>query len=516
MNELITTGRAPVTAIGRQLYHLIPAVYRDRDNTSPQDLGDFGKYLDACGELLDLVRGTLEQRLADSFPDNPPGARDRAAQPWLLPYFAQLVDVRLVSPDPAGQRDEVALAVAWRQRKGTVAGIEEIAESVGRIEVEVQEGWRRVATTPRVGIPLIPAASLGVDPSRPTPNGGRELKYDPRRRIDAARHPGLPAVTVDFRSNSGAVLTTAANPAAHVTNFGEGPQPWRQVNPHGIPCAPGSYQNVSRRTADARSPDGSRGLVNPRRILLFAPPPRGFFGDIKTVPKPATKLSGEMLEGAFVDTMVTVDAPGSVIEGCAIRLLAVTTAEGNTATPTVRIRNSLIENIQADGFVEMEYCTVLGNAEFQKLHASECIFAGTLTANVDDGCIRFSRVPAATEQEEPTLVRPFGVGTNTASPALFQDFLFCENNSTRLVRRPAVFGEPGAGVLHATTHASVRLGAEDGGEMGAYHAQAYALCMQAILEKLDDFVPVGMSAILIADPMLHQTPHAEVGGEVHT
>ena len=156
MNELTTTGRPPLTAIGRQLYHLVPAIYRDRDNTSAQELGDFGKYLDACGELLDLVRGTLQQRLADSFPDNPLHDYDRAAQPWLLPYFAQLVDVRLVSPDPAGQRDEVALAVAWRQRKGTVAGIEEIAESVGRIEVEVQEGWRRVATTPRVGIPLIP------------------------------------------------------------------------------------------------------------------------------------------------------------------------------------------------------------------------------------------------------------------------------------------------------------------------------------------------------------------------
>src|SRR5439155_711940 len=124
-------GSVVIDGIGTVYAQLLAAIYRDRDNTTPQELGDLGKYLDACGEVLDLLRGTLEQRLADSFPDNPLDANKRAAQPWLLPYFAQLVDVRLVSPDPAGQRDEVAQAVAWGQRKGTVACIEEIAESVG-------------------------------------------------------------------------------------------------------------------------------------------------------------------------------------------------------------------------------------------------------------------------------------------------------------------------------------------------------------------------------------------------
>src|SRR5688572_13436758 len=128
---------APGARVGRQLYQLLPAVYRDRDNTTAEELGDLGKYLDACGELLDMVHATLEQRLADSFPDNPPDNAlhdpplpGRACQAWLLPYFAQLVDARLVSPDPRGQRDEVARAVSWRQRKGTVAGVEEIAQSV--------------------------------------------------------------------------------------------------------------------------------------------------------------------------------------------------------------------------------------------------------------------------------------------------------------------------------------------------------------------------------------------------
>ena len=118
----------PESNIGRQLYEILPAVYRHRDNGDPNTQGDLSKYLDACGELLDLVRATLLQRLADSFPDNPPEG-EAACQEWLLPYFAQLVDARLVSPHPRGQRDEVANAVGWRQRKGTVRCAEDIAES---------------------------------------------------------------------------------------------------------------------------------------------------------------------------------------------------------------------------------------------------------------------------------------------------------------------------------------------------------------------------------------------------
>jgi hypothetical protein len=513
MTEITVSRPAPISTIGKQLYQLLPAVYRDRDNTALQELGDFGKYLDACGELLDLIRGTLDQRLADSFPDNPPPEEKRASQPWLLPYFAQLVDVQLIAPDPAGQRDEVARAVAWRQRKGTVACIEEIAEAVGRIEVEVQEGWRRVATTPRIGMPLIPAASLGVDPFQPTPDG-RELKFDPRRAIDAARHPGIAAATVDLRRNSGAILADASNPASHVTFDGE--SWWRQVNPHGVPCAPGSYQDVSRRTVDVRTPDWARGWVHPRRILLFAPPPLGFFGDVHTVRATEDVI---LSEGALEGTMakghtITVTAPGVVIDGCAIETLNVTATGGDAEHPVLRLRNCLIQTIDAGaaGLVEIEYCTVLGKATFVRVNASECIFAGELeVSDVNSSCVRFSRLPKGTPQP---LTRPFGVGTNTGDPPVFQDFLFCEDDGmNRLVRRPATFGEPGAGVLHAATPPSVRLGAEDGGEMGAYHVQAYALRMQALIAKLEAFVPVGMSAVLITDPTLLETPAAQPDDE---
>jgi hypothetical protein len=508
MNAPPALRRMPDSRIGRQLYHLLPAVYRDRDNSSPAELGDLGKYLDACGELLDRVRATLDQRLADSFPDNPP-AGERACQEWLLPYFAELVDARLVSPDARGRRDEVARAVDWRQRKGTLAGLVEIAASVGVTEVEIQEGWKRVALTPRVDAPLLPPEIYGVRGTREVAGGGSENRFDPRWPGHAARHPGLPAATVDFRVHSGAVRTGAADPAARVTSFAGQTHRWRQANPHGVPCAPGSHKDVSRRTVDVRTPDWARGHAHPRRVLLFTPPPRGFFGDLEL-----EEIAGDValaegrLDAARVGGSVVVTGPGVVIDGCAIQELIVSAPAGGAGSPGVIVRNSLLGSVRTDApdgvapLVEMEYCTVLGSAAFGRLNASDCIFAGPLAvARPSPSCVRYSRIPRETP---PVLARRFGATTNTDDAPIFQDFLSCDDE--RLVRRAARFGEPGCGVLHPATPESVRLGAEDGGEMGAYHARAYALRMRAVLDKLADFLPVGMEAVLIPDPYLLEAP----------
>ncbi len=132
-------------------------MYRTRDESR-----DLRAYLEGCGELLDAVYATLRQRYADNFPDNPPhGAKMAPCQDWLLPYFADLVDARLVSPLPDGRRDELAKAILWRQGKGTLATMDSVVEAIGQTVAVVQEGWRRVATTPRIGQPLRPAVSYG-------------------------------------------------------------------------------------------------------------------------------------------------------------------------------------------------------------------------------------------------------------------------------------------------------------------------------------------------------------------
>lgn len=491
----------PTTTTGTQLYGILPEVYRTRDSLEFGGEGDLARFLDACGELLDRIRATLDQRLADSFPDNPPSGL--SCQPWLIPYFAQLLDVRLVSPDEEGRRDEVANAVAWRQRKGTLTAIEQIAEAVGQMEVEIQEGWRRTAVTPRIGMPQLPAGALGDDP-----------RFDDFREhpIWAARHPDLSTATADFRYPTRAMEVAVptgefpSNPAAKLTTFAGTPTWWRQVNPHGAPCFPGSFDDVSRRTADLRTPDWRQGHIHPKRVILHAPPPLGFFEPGLFPVHAGDMLLDEekehLLENLIIDGTLTVTAGTVKLRRCAVRALDVTVPAGTMEEPVVDARECLFDKMALPGLARLEYCTVLGNCEAGRLQASDCLFAGKLELEPgllkNPHCVRFSRIP------EGVLATALLTHRNTTERPVFYAFEFDEGGA--VVRRTAKFGEPGCGVLHPATAEAVRFGAEDGGEVGAHHGWRYSLLMAAVLDKLKEFLPVGMEAVIVPDLRLHRPP----------
>lgn len=510
-------SETPATVTGRELYELLPVVYRVRDTD-----GHLARYLDACGTLLDRMRATLEQRLADAFAATPPGvSAGMPAQSWLLPYFADLLDVRVVSPRLDGRRAEVASAIAWRQRKGTLATIEEIAEKVGGAEVEVQEGWRRVAVTPRLDRPLLPAAAYG------------EPEPDPRNPLVARRHPALPAVTVDVTLCSRAVAADPAHPRAKVSRFRGNPVAWRQLNPHGAPCFPGSFEDASRRTPDVRTPGPSRGHVHARRLLLFVPPTTGFFpfdavevawaqrhphvsdpgGDprvifktaqqavfITTSPPTFTAQSVAIRDLVF-DAPVRVSGGRIRLEKVAARRLVVDTAD--VEAPVIEAVDCLFDEIEApDGLVRLEGTTVMKSLSCRRLQASDCLFAGTIDLHPAAGdprsCVRFSRVPRAFTA--PRLDR----AALTAAEPIFFAFEHCSREGgPRPVDR---FGDPGYGVLHPATPDAIRFGAEDGGEMGADHHRATCLAQAAVLTKLEEYLPLGIEAVLIPDPRLLVEP----------
>ena len=86
--------------LGEQLYWLLPEVYRTRDKKAEQvgaslRTEDLAKYLDTHGHLLDLIHATLQQQFDDALPES--------SQDWLLPYFAQLLAAKIVSPDSKGK-----------------------------------------------------------------------------------------------------------------------------------------------------------------------------------------------------------------------------------------------------------------------------------------------------------------------------------------------------------------------------------------------------------------------------
>lgn len=550
----------PETPAGRQLYTLLPEVYRSRDN------GDLASLVDGLGHLLGLVRETLEQRLADSFPDEP--LQGRACQPWLLPYFAELVGARLVSPEPAGQRAEVANAIAWRQVKGTPASVEQVAQEVGRFEVETQEGWKRIAVTPRTGWPL------------------------PRRAQGAAGEDPFavdrPYGTVAFGLHARSLRTASDDPEARFTRFSGQTVPWRQAHPQGAPCFPGSYEDPSARTADLRSPDWRKGHAHPRRLLLYHPPPSGFFlpgaapvawadwgSGVKDLQDAVADLEssgadlfilggGRVIErlqqgskpplfrlrtGQKVLAERTTEQDGTVVTrlllaeqwleeralsnwrdirslGRTVQIQGDVTLTGtgtwsfsglaflgkldaggarlvlrdaavdhvvstrpDIQDPAVDAARSLVRQLTAvDGLVRLEYATVLGKLDARKLQVSDSILngdvaVGTLPQQFPPGCVRYSRVAAGETG--------FSSAFNTPQAPIFFE---------------TDFGKPGCAVLHPATPRSIRFGAEDGGEMGAYHDRRYALAVEAVRTKLEDFLPLGLQAVLIPDPRLLTAP----------
>jgi hypothetical protein len=527
--------------LGQELYRLLPEIYRSRDNPE-RDAGgqitrdgDLGRYLDACGAVLDLVRDHLEQRLRDSTPDE--------CQPWLLPYFAQLLGVRLRSPDEAGRRREVASGIRWRQMKGTRASVEEVADAFLRVGVVIEEGWRRVARTPRPG---------------------------------AAQ-----AVTVDFRRSARAVQTEPEHPQALRRRLDDRTLTWRHAQRQGVPRFAGSHEDVSLRTADLRRPDWRAGHAHPKRLLAYMPPPRGFFFEGQArVPwrrvglpetaalvarhdgyflgerflpsldavedaggTPADATAGTLIVGlgaappcidgvvrltdrrlyrfenvAFAD-QVTVTAGTVVLRGAAMERLTISRLRPSpadlTAPPILDALDALVGHLSvARGLARLESVTVLEAANVERLQASDCLLPDNLVVGpgaAPSSCVRFSRLPGPLTDAERRL-------GNTDERPVFFPLTRCQDGHE--LPGLADLELSTAGVLHPSTAAAIVLGAEDGGEMGAYHGTGYLPALggpplesarpsaraAAFLAKLEELLPVGLLPVLIPDPRLARLP----------
>jgi hypothetical protein len=463
-----------------QLYRLLPEVYQSRDRD-----GDLRGYLDAFGDVLDLLRGVLDQRLADAFPDHPD------AQAWTLPYHAELLDARLVSRDDDGRRDEIRHAIAWHQGKGTLHVVEEIAATIGRFgwrdgdpaqapwaALLVQEGFRRVVTTPRVPLP----AGTGA---------------------------GDAAGTVDLRRRSRRVRGASPDGAGFV-----------QANPAGVPCFPGTSQDLTRRTPDLRAPSWRAGHAHPARVLLFVVPPAGFFPPGWERFPPARKETGpRLLRGAVITGDLEID-PGagdpfviedSIIAGTlhvksgrvrlarsAVASLAVDGGAGAdlAAPPVAAADDCLFGSITAKGLVRLVAVTVLGALSAPRCHASDALLAGSVD------------VPAARRPARPSDAPPVSAFRFSRVPTsvLGGDYPVyrCVDDTPRFVAD--TFGARGAGVLHPVAGAALRGGAEDGGEVGAYHHRGYALRERALLDKLRAYLPAGQTAVIVPDDTLRCPP----------
>jgi len=459
--------------LGRQLYQLLPEIYRTRDKqsdplTAKEASYDLAKYLDAQGELLDLIHSTFEQLHKDTLPES--------SQDWLLPYFAQLLGAKIISPDSAGKHAEISHAVSWRQRKGTLACVEEIAEAVGEMELEFHEGWQRVAITPTIGKPIIPASvwdnTLNLDMDVPT---------------DVIRHPDLPAAMLDLRRPCRSVEALASNPAARTSNFAGIKQSWRHANRHGVPCFPGSYDDVSRRTVDMRSYGNTTNKYHPKRILAYTPAPTGFFA-LKPVQMLWADINDSLYEHLFEykeESGVTVirnkssriieitnaaslpEIKSYRIEG--IKFIAgLTVASGSTlelnhveaesvqldtpssTIPTVIAKDCLFGTLSVgSGITHLDSCTVLVQVFLREVDIINSLIMSVSDADIA-GKFQYSRIPSNIHSNK----------TNRIVEDCTSDLpVFFTDNQTLAANA----------VLAPDTPASIYAGAIDAKEIGYFH-----------------------------------------------
>ncbi len=541
------------TRAGQLLYRELPEEYRYRDPApAPGEFGDLEAYLHGFGHLLDLIRGTTEQAYADAFAE--PADNGREIQAWLIPYLAELVGAELRAPDPAARRQELNETVSWYKSKGSLQSIDEISDVVSGDETVVVEGWRRTLTTPRLGLPPFtsPASAMGDGGPAGAPSlplGTPDLRMHDRAVRDETGSNPLHALRNPRRDAFG---RTMAPDVAY----------WTPRARRGAPCFAGAYDDASARTPDLRG-SGTRNLgPHPRRTLIHVRPPEGFFAagingaavaptaadlhidpavtarqvfgpeqvfralglleedrvddlliDGRLVLPDRVMVSGDVTLPAGTDVefrglmftgSVRVDDPETRVrfERCAVERLAIAFP---TPEPSATATDCLFNAIAGGaGFARLIHCTVLEDVALERLWASDCIFAGALVdldCSGDDTCIRYSRVPdlgalgACGADKAPS---------NTDDDPNFVQLWFEDGEGSIL--RPAMFGEPGAGVLDLVSSAAIRAGAENEGEMGACNHLFHAARIRALETKLSDHLPFGQEIAIRYDPHLSRPP----------
>lgn len=538
---------------GQLLYRELPEELRYRDPPPvPGELGDLEAYLHGFGHLLDMIRGTTEQAYADAFAE--PADNGREIQSWLIPYLAELVGAELRAPDPDSRRRELNNTVAWFKSKGTLDAVDDIADVVSGDESVVVEGWRRTLTTPRMGLPPFTQSpeSVADDVANGpvVPLGTPDIRFINRAVVDPQGSNPLYALSVPQRDE-----------------FGREREPlqvfWKPHNRRGAPCFPGAFDDTAARTPDLRDPQARDVGPNPQRALVHVRPPSGFFAegingasvtptvaDLPIDPAQGQRqdigpeqvlralglledevaeqllldgriqlpdriiVEGDLVLPAGVDVAfegllftgsVSVDDADTRVSfsRCAVERLVLSAV---TDQPAAIASDCLFNSIRGGvGFAQLVYCTVLEDCELTRLWASDCIFNGPLPdLDCSDGrsCIRYSRVPdlnalAACSAEK--------MPSNTDDDPNFVRLWFVEEGDS-CVLRPALFGEPGAGVLNLTTSDAVLSGAEDEGEMGAYHHMFHAARIRALQLKLTDYLPFGQEIAVRYDPHLFRPP----------
>jgi hypothetical protein len=138
--------------LGDKLWSRIPAIYRTLDTDAYNTNGPLREMVNRIGASAAVLRRSIDRLWEDQSIET--------CDDWVIAYLGDLLATNLVnSLDARGQRLDVANTVYYRQRKGTVAILEEIAADITGWDVRLVEFFRRMARTrhsfdPPIGLPV--------------------------------------------------------------------------------------------------------------------------------------------------------------------------------------------------------------------------------------------------------------------------------------------------------------------------------------------------------------------------
>lgn len=122
-----------------RLYNLLPAIYRLRDTTQGSPLRAL---LAVIESELELIEGDIDELYRNEFIET--------CAEWVVPYIGDLLEVRgihAIDAETFSLRPYVANTLAYRQRKGTAAVLEQLARDVTGWPTRVVEFFQLLATT---------------------------------------------------------------------------------------------------------------------------------------------------------------------------------------------------------------------------------------------------------------------------------------------------------------------------------------------------------------------------------
>jgi hypothetical protein len=136
--------------------------------------------------------------------------------------------------------------------------------------------------------------------------------------------------------------------------------------------------------------------------------------------------------------------------------------------------------VQNAGESIFERSTLLGEARLHRLYASDCLFDQEVRAlDQQAGCCRYSAYRPASRLPHP--YRSYEIASGAAP------------------FRSRRFGDAGFAQLNSGAPQPLRMGAQNGTEMGAFNGLLEPIRLEGLRQKIDEYMPLGLVPHLIAE-----------------